>query len=112
MFIAYTENPFRVHIVNVDSKGTGNLELELKKRIHQLETQVAEDIQVISHTLSGETPSALVEFADKYSPDMVVLGRRNLGHWKRIASDEGFSLSSHLATHIESPVVIVKFYKD
>ncbi|TIC75162.1 WD40 repeat-like protein [Wallemia mellicola] len=101
-----------VHIVNVDTKGTGNLELELKERINQLETQVAEGIQVISHTLSGETSSALVEFADKYSPDMVVLGRRNLGHWKRIASDEGFSLSSHLATHIESPVVIVKFYKD
>lgn len=98
-----------VHIVNVNK--SSDLKLKLQNRAQKLQSEL-DGIKTHILSIEGDVSSMLVEYANTWNPDLVLLGRRNLGHWQRLTTEEGFSLSAHLATHIKSPVIVVKFAKN
>ncbi|TIB61138.1 hypothetical protein E3P78_02865 [Wallemia ichthyophaga] len=98
-----------VHLVNV--KQTSDLNLQLHNKAQKLQLDL-EGVSTHVSELSGDVASALIDHANSTHPDLVLVGRRNLGHWERLTSEQGFSLSSHLSTHILSPVIVVKFARN
>jgi len=63
-----------------------------------------EDVPFEAKVIEGYPADVIIEVARREQPDLVVIGRRGLGGFKRILLG---STSHHLAQHLERTLVIV-----
>ena len=99
-----------IHLVNISNNNDKELMMNSKAEKVKNECQ---NVKVNIHSIkSNDIENDLIKCSNILNVDLVIIGRRKLGHWERLTTDEGKSLSSHLANVIAKPLIVVKFFKD
>lgn len=80
-------------------------EIETKEALEKAKKQIPQEIPANMIYEIGSPTQVLLEIADKYNCDLIVMGSRGLGPIKGIFMG---SVSSYLASHAKIPVCIVK----
>ena len=93
-------------LMPVDPRGFINPREDAEKVLEEAAAKVrAEGIDVITHAVSGDAPSALIEVAEAQSADCIVVGNRGMQTKARFLLG---SVPNKIAHHAPCTVMIVK----